>query len=126
MNDSLLLTLMSQVSELGQQVGAVQAQNVIILNQQTAGDESRRRMHEKLDDARDGVNSIHARMGAVEKRLDDIDPVIKNLSSEHMERKAVRRFFNKNYALGAGAVGATAAGWHQWEKITAFVAKLFK
>jgi hypothetical protein len=99
-SDALELQILSQLSELSQQLGVVQAQCAHIIKDQDAATERRAKMYEKLDE-----------IPGIKTTLERITPLVEDHEKKHQRAIGAVWLARGLWIISGGAVGAAAVTW---------------
>jgi len=110
---SLLLQALSQLSQLSQQLGVIQGQNLLILADQRDATESRRVMHEKIDVLHRDHAALNERVGGIEEKVDNLTPLVQSHEAAHQQKVGQLRlvgYASKIAGKGKALIYAVIAG----------------
>lgn len=128
LSHSLLLEILNRQSVLEANVARTEQQNVLILDAHRSADQSRARIHTRIDEMSANVASLSADVNQQGERLEALDPVVQMLKDAHVERNTIRRvikdFCKNGYVIGGTAITVSGTVWHQWDVVRAAVLRL--
>ncbi len=124
----VLAKILEGIGDLRDRVTSTEAQNEHMIRDHADAEQSRSRIHARLDEMSVNVAGVQVDVGTQGKRLDALDPIIAMLKDANLERKTVRRviknFCKNGYVLGGAGLTAAAGAWHQWEVLREALLKL--
>ncbi len=94
----------------------------MLLEDRTLAMQQRAEIVNELANCRDRIGRVEMAVA----RVPVLEPVVWKLEEKRIAARGVKDFFKSRYTLAAGAIGAGVGGWHQWERISGWAAKLFK
>jgi hypothetical protein len=132
LSNSLLVQALAQLTEVATEVARNSAQNELLITGLRSADESRSKLHQRLNEIAENVAGQSVEIEKQSERLDVLDPIVTMLRDAHIERRVIRGIVGKliaagkkGYVLsGTGAIAGVGVAWHQWDAVRAFVLRL--
>lgn len=132
LSNTLLVQALAQLTEVATEVARNSAQNDLLIRGLQAADESRGKLHQRLNEIAENVAGQSVEIEKQSERLDVLDPIVTMLRDAYIERRVIRGIVGKvlaagkkTYVLsGTGALAGAGVAWHQWDTVRAFVARM--